>query len=109
MALGRSFSHEDGALVKEISALMRHRELSLSLWPLPCKEVIASGSHQTLNLPGPSNWASVSVRHVCSLSQPVYGILLEQPKVTKITSKEVGMGAKLSGDWLSVSTARTEG
>lgn len=86
-----SFSHEGGALVNEISALVRHKELILPLWSLPCRDVTASGTHQTLNLPGPLNWASVGVRHVCFLSQPINGIFLEQPKVTKITSKEEGM------------------
>lgn len=101
-----SFSHEGGALVNEISALVRHKELIL---PLPCRDVTASGSHQTLNLPGPSNWASVSVRHVYSLSQPINGIFLEQPTVTKITSKEGGMEGKLLGDRLATSATQMEG
>lgn len=63
---------------------------------------------QILNLPRPSNWASVSVRHVCSLSQAVAGVLLEQPKVTKITRKEGGMEGKMLGDRIATSATQTE-
>lgn len=63
---------------------------------------------QTLNLPRPSNWASVSVRHVCSLSQPVASISLEQPKVTKITRKEGGREDKMLDDRIAASATQTE-
>ena len=109
MAREGSFSHEGGALVNEISALVRHKGLILPLWSLPWRDATASGSHQTLNLPGPSNWASVSVRHVYSFSQPIDGIFLEQPKVTKITGKEGGMDDKLLGDRIAASATQTEG
>lgn len=95
--------------LSEISALVRHKEFILPLWSLPCWDVTASGSHQTLNLPGPLNWASVSVRHVYSLSLPVDGIFLEQPKVTKITGKEGGMEDKLLGDQIAASATQMEG
>ena len=108
MAREGSFSHEGGALVNEISALVRHKELILPLWSPPCRDVTASGSHQTLNLPGPLNWASVGVRHVCSLSQPVDDILLDI-KVTKITSKEGEIEDKLLGDRITASATQTEG
>lgn len=59
-ASGRWLGHEDGVLMKEISALMKEAPES-SLTPLPCA-VIAKrqpsmnqevSSHQTQNLPAP--------------------------------------------------------
>ena len=89
-------SHEGGDLLRETCALIK-KTLESSLIFLTCESTEGRQSvceqtvpHQTLNIL--LSWSRISQPpelweiNVCCFSQPVYGILLQQPKQTKIRS-----------------------